>query len=257
MILLVINVVVLFLCTTLVLSVMYINSHNKTRSEKDPKENMSNIKYGLTHEWLMNLRSQNTDIDEVKFVRNAANKLLDRTGVKNFPVPVENLIRAMGFYLFSSNIKKANISAIIAIDDRFILDFDNDKIVISNKNDTIEHQRFAIAHEIAHYIFDYNEGESFYDNYNTDEENDAVEETRANLFAAELMMPYSSFTNYVNNLKKSDLSNSDILEKVSEYFGAPKRAVARRYVEVNRNDLLIDTAYEDMASWNLMIQYII
>lgn len=201
------------------------------------------IKYGMTNEFVNSLRISYKKDDDLKEI---IAKLLDKFGTHDYPIPVENILRAMGFSIFASNTLEPNISAFIAVDDKLIKDFNNNKIVVANKNDSVEHQRFAIAHEIAHWIFDCKDQNRFYDTYNTDTDHTNIPtEYRANKFAAELMMPTSDFIDYINTMKKNEgISNNEIINNTSTYFGAPKTAVARRLKETGFTDLLKKTGYE-------------
>lgn len=200
------------------------------------------IKYGMTSEFVNSLRDSYIDDNSLKGI---VAKLLDKFGTHDYPIPVENILKAMGFSIFASDTLKPNISAFIAVDNELEKSFDTNRIVVANKNDSIEHQRFAIAHEIAHWIFDCPDQSRFYDTYNTDSDYTNIStEYRANKFAAELMMPCSDFTDYVNMQKTQNVSNNEIIVNISKYFGAPKTAVAKRLKETGFDVLLKNTVYE-------------
>ena len=241
----VIEIFLVVFCLSLLLSLFHYQKFVKSNREREYKTMEDNIKYGLTREFLDKLKNLYKPENELNSLRNISGILLDRLGNPSFPIPVEDIIRAMGFSLYSSTTLKPNISAIIALDKGMIDKFQNDKIVVANRNDTVPHQRFAIAHEIAHFIFDCEEDKEFYDTYNTDTEySQYPSEKRANLFAAELMMPYSDFKAYIEKYK-DEYSNDILLSKISEFFGVPKTSVAKRYLETNYKNLLKGTSYEE------------
>lgn len=216
----------------------------KFNRKRDFRKMEENIKFGLTRDFLDKLKGIYSSDDQLISLRKTVAILLDRLGNPSFPIPVEDIIRAMGFSLYSSTTLRPNISAIIAVDDKLNSKFQNNKVVVSNRNDTVAHQRFAIAHEIAHFIFDCEMNKEFYDTYNTDADySKEPTEIRANLFAAELMMPYSDFESYIAK-QGNNISHDLLLNKISENFGVPKTAVARRYLETEHDDLLIGTSYE-------------
>ena len=186
----------------------------KFNRKRDFRKMEENIKFGLTRDFLDKLKGIYSSDDQLISLRKTVAILLDR------------------------------LSAIIAVDDKLNSKFQNNKVVVSNRNDTVAHQRFAIAHEIAHFIFDCEMNKEFYDTYNTDADySKEPTEIRANLFAAELMMPYSDFESYIAK-QGNNISHDLLLNKISENFGVPKTAVARRYLETEHDDLLIGTSYE-------------
>lgn len=202
---------------------------------------LETIRYGLTNDFIKSLNESYKKDNNIKEV---VAKLLDRFGNYNYPVLVENILKSMGFTLYSSKALQPNISAFIAVDDEIKKQFNTNRVVAVNKYDSVEHQRFAIAHEIAHWIFDCPNRSSFYSAYDTNESGDNPSEVRANKFAAELMMPTSDFIDYVNKQREEKLSNNEILNNVSKYFGAPKTAVAKRFIETKFGFLLENTLYE-------------
>ena len=94
--------------------------------------------------------------------------------------------------------------------------------------------RFVIAHEIGHYLFDFNEqteaqfSHIFKEHYNKESQHDP-NELRVNQFAACLLMPRSAFSESFEKLKSNpDLSLADIISTLAEQFAVtPKAATAR------------------------------
>lgn len=180
-------------------------------------------------------------LNDASDIQKAAELLLTELHSANqrvYPVPVVSLLSEMGFDLFRTFFKNHNQSGLVAVDSSLPEKnkaFRTNRIVLVNRKDSPAQQRFAIAHEIAHYIFDYDEAAlaTYYKAYLTTEKNDAIE-LRANRFAAELLMPTNDFKARFNVYKadqKADFSLPDVITSLSQYFDVPAAAVQRRLEE--------------------------
>lgn len=113
------------------------------------------------------------------------------------PLKITSLMTNLGFDLLkNSQFPQKELSGLLALNLKEKLAGKySDKVIIVNGQDSIGHQRFTIAHELSHYIFDAIEGEEYYEAYyRTDEENTKkIKEYRANKFAANLLMPEDIF----------------------------------------------------------------
>lgn len=82
--------------------------------------------------------------------------------------------------------------------------------------------RFTLAHELAHVMFDYSrlrKGERISSNYMENELVHDISEVRANQFAAELLMPNSIITEFVNKKfeeKRAEQNTSEVVLTTEE-----------------------------------------
>ena len=84
-------------------------------------------------------------------------KILSIWGVKEPPVPIIEILKALGFRIFEQEYKEEDreLSGFIAIDNEYRNKFGTDKIISLNTADNQGHKRFTLAHEVSHYIFDF------------------------------------------------------------------------------------------------------
>ena len=90
-----------------------------------------------------------------------------------------------------------------------------------------------MAHELAHYLFDFDVSNQivYYNTYNTFEDENE-EERRANYFAANLLMPEKKFKKEFDNVViKNNLYVT--VEKLSQIFQVSGEAVRRRISELS------------------------
>ena len=160
-------------------------------------------------ETISNIRkSYSGDPRDIAQIQAAAQALINDLDIteKEPPFPVVSVLQKMGFQLLRGGFKNPSQSGLIVVDSslpEFNPVFEKDRVVLVNRNDSVAHQRFTIAHEIAHYIFDYDERTqpTYYKSYLTTETESDVE-WRANRFAAELLMPVQRFRQEFDKCKK-------------------------------------------------------
>lgn len=105
-------------------------------------------------------------------------------------VPIVEIAKRMGFKIYQSRLE-SKLSGFIAVDEKIKKKLGSDKVIFVNINDELGHQRFVIAHELAHYLFDYDMESDEKEYYNTYFKNShkSFNEIRANQFAANLLVP--------------------------------------------------------------------
>ncbi len=177
-----------------------------------------------------NLKDIDKDAESLlnKFINNKSNKL---NGENNL-TDIIKIARIMGFKIFHTQLEKdkRELSGMIGISKKFEEKFGSDKIIILNSIDSDEHMLFTIAHEIAHYIYDYNPNlhkKEYFNKYKTDEAQ-TDEEKRANRFAAAFLMPAEKFNSLFDE-KNSLEKNIKIL---ATEFKVPQTAVEQRIIEL-------------------------
>ena len=117
-------------------------------------------------------------------------------------------------------------------DDGFIAITSNLKLIAVNSKSSLEWKRFVIAHEFAHSILHYKQGDSAYlHRENVKGKNEA--ENEADYFAAALLMPKNSFRKEYEKLKNMNLSENTICMQLSSIFKVPLESVSRRILELN------------------------
>ena len=169
-------------------------------------------------------------------IANVAHMILEDFKVDSYPVPIVAIAEKLGFEIYGINIK-SEVSGIIIIDVDLINNYgtETDKAIFINTNDNPGHRRFALAHELGHYIFDFNETKDtrFYNAYLTTEKyGERAEEKRVNKFAAELLMPKEEFKEVYNSLKEKNDTIFEIVNTLTKYFAVSRTAIERRIVEL-------------------------
>lgn len=165
-----------------------------------------------------------------------AQEVLSYYKIKDFSkgVPIVEILTKLGFKIFQSDLKPDGLSAYIAVNPKFVEVFDSNKITCVHVEDNIGHKRFSLAHELAHYLFDFNESENlcYYNTYFPKKEEDSMEEERANKFAANLLMPEKEFLKKYKEYKKVN-GKADTVNELGRYFVVSPTAVLRRFTELN------------------------
>lgn len=181
---------------------------------------------------IQSIRRSAAELDDMA---KRANDILTYFGIGDCldGVPIVEILMKMGFKIYQSNLSPDGISAYIAIDPKLEETFKSNKIICVHANDSLGHKRFALAHELCHYLFDFNEAEnvSFYNTYFADSSEETEAEKRANRFAAELLMPAQIFRQKYDEYQKLQ-SKADIVSALARYFVVSPTAVLRRFDEV-------------------------
>ena len=169
------------------------------------------------------------DVNEMPEV---AQMILDRLGIEEVPIPIVAIMKSLNFQVVAGELKD-EISGIIGIDDDLAKNFKSSKVIAINNKDNVGHHRFTMAHELAHYLFDFDVSNQivYYNTYNTFEDENE-EERRANYFAANLLMPEKKFKKEFDNVViKNNLYVT--VEKLSQIFQVSGEAVRRRISELS------------------------
>lgn len=165
-----------------------------------------------------------------------SNLIIKTLKIKKIPIPIVKIIDDLGFFIYVVDLKvdfaNDSLSGFISIGEETKNIFGNDKVICISKNEPIEMQRFILAHEFAHYLFDFNEqGETTFFNTFDTEKSDTEEEQIPSRFAAELLMPSNIFTRRYNELSK--LTQYEKINALSDEFNTPQKSVIKRFGELN------------------------
>lgn len=170
-----------------------------------------------------NLKEIDNDAEQLlhDFYKNADYKLEEYEGKET---PIIKIAKIMGFKVFTAKFDERTLSGTIGVSEQLMKTHGSNKVIILNNEDTDKHILFTLAHEIAHYIYDYDPNTVGYSNTYRTNEAKTDKEVRANRFAAAFMMPKKAFT-----IKYYELQD---ITKLSDYFNIPETAVKLRIQEL-------------------------
>ena len=151
--------------------------------------------------------------------------------------PIVKIAKLFGFRIYKEAL---NESGDININGETAQKYGHDKIILVNSEDELFHQRFVVAHELAHYLFDFLGNPEyagsdilFADTYQKDK-HETLQERRASTFAAEIMMPKGLFINQYNIARSEESNHMFIVMYLSRYFETSVDSIERRITEVSR-----------------------
>lgn len=163
--------------------------------------------------------------------REAAERIFEKSS-KEIPVKIVGITQKMAIEVLVADSLPNDDSGIIGIDKRLESRFSSDKVVVLNKNMKPGKQRFVLAHEIGHYLleFDGDSKKTYYNNYNRS--NITEIEKKANEFAACLLMPESQFVENYNTLVGNRNSFYEITKELCKRFGVTEKSILKRFDEL-------------------------
>lgn len=151
--------------------------------------------------------------------------------------PIVKIAKEFGFITYRETLDD-DLSGDIYINGKTKDEYDNDRIILVNKNDELFHQRFVVAHELAHYLFDFLGNDEYKDTSikfsDTYYKNmhETVSEQRANRFAAAILMPEDAFIKQYNLAKSIDKNRMFVITYLSRFFETTMSSIERRIAEV-------------------------
>lgn len=168
---------------------------------------------------------------------------------EDMPTPIVYIMQQMGIVALRGSFSTQGLSAYIAVNAEYREKYGSNKIACVNEKESLGHQRFALAHELAHYLFDYDEinNSTYYNTYFIDENGDDNStnanynrdginiECRANKFAAELLMPKELFKRKYKDFQEIYKNKNATIDALSQFFEVSRTAIERRIVEVGKN----------------------
>ena len=152
--------------------------------------------------------------------------------------PIVKIAKEFDFKTYKETLKNGK-SGDIHINGETKKKYGHDKIILVNKKDELFHQRFVVAHELAHYLFEFlgnpeysDSNIIFVDTYKKDQ-HETPQEKRANAFAAEIMMPRDLFIKQYYIARREDSNRMFILMYLSRFFETSIDSIEKRIVEVS------------------------
>lgn len=199
------------------------------------------IMYKNYNELIEDLSKRQPNTYDIRNAEKLADIILELIGYDRLAgaTPIVNIAKDFGFTVFRENNIKNNISGNIFIGGTTKFIYNTDKVIIVGDNEEYFHQRFIIAHELAHYLMDYLGSQSsnnptlLFSRAYEKSGHDAPEEIRADRFAAELLMPAEKFCkHYIKAMKASNFNERYTMAYLSNYFETKKSSIEKRINEV-------------------------
>ena len=186
----------------------------------------------MCRELVTNIRKKTNNLEDMP---GRAQEVLDYFEIDDFSegVPIIRILKKLGFKIYQKELKPEGLSAYIAVNPQYQDIYGSNKITCVHAKDNAGHKRFALAHELAHYLFDFNENENliYYNTYFPRKADNCEEEKRANRFAANLLMPEKEFRKHFKEYQSLQ-SKADIVTALGDYFKVSATAVLRRFKEL-------------------------
>lgn len=173
----------------------------------------------------------NEEVDSI------AKRILLEFGIdsEDCATPIVKIAKAFGFKTYRKTLDDGK-SGDISINGETKERYGYEKVIFVQKEDELYQQRFVVAHELAHYLFDYlgnpeyENGLLFTDTYMKDH-HDSEHEQRANRFAAAILMPEEVFIKQYN-IAQEYQNRLFTRMYLSEFFETRQDSIDRRIVEV-------------------------
>lgn len=151
--------------------------------------------------------------------------------------PIVKIAKDFGFKTYKQKLSK-NLSGDICINGNTYDRYGYNQVILVNEFEPFFHQRFVVAHELAHYLFEFigdskykDKNIRFSDTYFRDH-HETPQELRANAFAAEILMPKNLFIKQYNISKEMGFDSLYTKKYLSEFFETTINSIQRRIQEV-------------------------
>ena len=171
-------------------------------------------------------------------VKAAADAILQATGEprRGQSVGVVKICDSMGFKVFCQELPK-EICGLIVVNDELRDKFGTDRVISVNVEESGKRRRFTVAHELAHYLFDFRPDlNATYTAFEREGATEDQAELLANRFAAELLMPAEHFRREYDAIQAAAEKDPSRLfsriQELSDHFYVPTTAVEKRILEL-------------------------
>lgn len=194
-----------------------------------------------TKDLLKNLQEKNIakhiyTVNEIDSIAKSILKIFNLYSKKT-SIPIVKIAKSFNFKIYKETLPDS-LSGDIYINGKTNMNYGHDRIILVNKNESFFHQRFVIAHELAHFLFDFI-GQAKYDDptikfsdtYYKDK-HETIEEKRANRFAASILMPDNIFVEQYYIARNEDNNRLYTSLYLSQFFEMPIDSIEKRIQEV-------------------------
>ena len=177
----------------------------------------------------------------VKEAEKLADRVLEEGGYGDIsgPTPIVAIAGAFGISTFKEANMPEDISGNIYVGGTTRDIYNTDRVIVVGDREEYFHQRFIVAHELAHYLMDYvgspesSDRRLLFSRTYPRKGHDSDVEIRADRFAAELLMPAKQFIRqYLKAMENSGYHMRYTVIYLSNYFETKKSSVERRMKEV-------------------------
>lgn len=158
------------------------------------------------------------------------------SAVKNGFISVHDLAEMEGIKVLEEDFEDGTVAGFIQIKTSL-----GSPVIVVNKDNPPERQRFTIAHELGHYFLHANQSVHIDDRdtaelvlYRDKQSSEAthIREIQANQYAAELLMPSAMIDGDVSELRKINLGMSEIVVKLAEQYKVSQSAMTIRLSKI-------------------------
>jgi len=158
---------------------------------------------------------------KLKRVTEVASELLDRAGITNTPVDLNQVLAVAGIKAQAVDLGE-DVSGLLAVQNRI-------GVIAYSENQGRQRQRFTIAHELGHFLLHLPEGnqdtvfldKDFIVKYRSNKaytETEMRQEQEANTFAASVLMPKELIFKTLARKDMQKLSETDLIETLAQIF---------------------------------------
>lgn len=195
----------------------------------------------MAHNFEDDMTHANFDAQQLNAMENLVTSFFKKNKLEvGFPVDSVALAKKMGFKVFASNLKAIgeNADALIAVDENseVIEGFNTNKFIAYDRSiSDEEHIRFAIAHELAHYITEKENGNNVVFAEKVLGKGKSIEEQKMDYIAAAILVPKGILLGVLqawNYDKCEENIKPIIVSSLANTFKVSRALMARRIEEL-------------------------
>lgn len=172
-------------------------------------------------------------------VTEIAKRILNDTSYYNkTSTPILKIAKDFGIITYTTDSLDKDISGVIYVGGTTHKLYNSNKVIFVDENEILKHQRFIVAHELAHYLFDYLGDSSYLDEKKLfvqtypRRNHSSTKEFLADRFAAEILMPSKLFIEQYNRIMDEKNNRTFTIMYLSEYFKTKISSIEKRINEV-------------------------